>query len=299
MRALWSFFVLPSLILGCGEDVAPSADAPKESDPYAFFVAGHVYGKPGGDSMGLYPPFKARLPWITAQPGMRFGVLAGDIVRRPNARFWDPAAQDIAAIGLPIHQVAGNHDIAYEGAEGRDDLLFRGDYEERFGPTYFAWREGPDLFLVVDSTLDHWNLSGAQLAWLEEELARGASRNLFLFVHHLIWWREADRPNLRPNSWDGRSKGVPNFWSTVVPLLRGTGAEVFVIAGDLGATRKSTSFYCAVRDGVHLIATGMGAGLQDNCVVVRVGKDGVARPELVALDGEPDSLGPLCAGETR
>ncbi|MFT5049924.1 MAG: hypothetical protein ACI8QZ_001317 [Chlamydiales bacterium] len=260
---------------------------------YSFFVAGHVYGKPGGDTVGLYPAFKARLPWLLEQAGMSLGFLAGDMVRRPNGRFWDQAALEIDEIGVPVHMVAGNHDIAYEGAEGGPDLIFRAGYEERFGPTYYSRRYAGDLFLVFDTTLDHWNVSGPQLELLQRELTQGSFRNLFVFFHHVVWWRNADGANLRPNSWDGRSDGTPNFWSEVAPLLTSTGREVFVFAGDLGAHKKATPFSYRREGALHLIATGMGGGTQDNCVVVDVDVSGAVHPRLVALAGEPDSLGEL------
>jgi len=285
-----------ALVSGCGDAgtaQAPSGIGERDDGAYSFFVAGHVYGKPGGDTIGLYPPFKARIPWLLEQPGMSFGYLAGDIVRRPNGRHWDPATVDIEGLGLPIHMVVGNHDIAYEGAEGGPGLIFRAEYERRFGPTFYSSRRGEDLFLVFDSTLDHWNVSGPQLELLKDELSQGSFRNLFVFFHHVVWWRPDDRPNLRPNSWDGRSKGTPNFWTEVAPLLRSTGREVFVFAGDLGAHKKATPFSYRRDGALHLIATGMGEGTRDNCILVEVDPDGTPRLQLVALSGDPDGLGEL------
>ena len=39
----------------------PQIERAADIEPYSFFVAGHVYGKPGVDNAGFHPPFKQKL----------------------------------------------------------------------------------------------------------------------------------------------------------------------------------------------------------------------------------------------
>ena len=74
------------LLLATG---ACSPSPGEDRAPYAFFVAGHVYGTPGAPSTGVYPPMKEAFGLLRAEPGLALGVLTGDIVDTPTNAAYD------------------------------------------------------------------------------------------------------------------------------------------------------------------------------------------------------------------
>lgn len=251
---------------------------------YSFFVAGHVYGKPSARTAGFHPPFEERLVPMAADAGWEFGVLLGDTVRHPTEKAWDAIDADIEALGLPVHLVPGNHDLVPpELVERYPGLVTRARWVERYGPTYRRFRRGDDHFLLLDGNLDGWNISGPQLEWLRGCLDDvDAGQRVFVMVHQCLWWDGDRSGELRPNSNMGRADEV-NFHGVLAPLLRGTGAETWIFAGDFGALADSTTFVRDELEGLRLVGTGMGAGVGDNFLSVTVAPEGRVEIETIPL----------------
>ena len=278
---------LALLAAACGRS-EPTSD-------YAFFVAGHVYGHPKVHAPGLHPPFAAKLDWLARVPGMAFGVLLGDSVFRPTEERWNALDRDLARFPFPMRLAVGNHDIRpQERAAELPDMLGPGEYVARYGPTFYSFTHGPDLFVVLDANPAEWNIAGEQLEFLRGTLAEHAdARQVFVFCHQVIWWRPEEPATLVPNSSYGRAQEL-TYWSVLEPLFQQQSKPVFLFAGDVGASEDSTPFAFSRTGDVQRIATGMGAGERDNCVVVQVPRTGRPRLRLVALAGDdPDALGPL------
>ena len=108
-----------------------------------------------------------------------------------------------------------------------------------------------------------------------------------MFVHRLIWVTEdtpyyvlRDRVN-SPLGYNFRA----NFWTEVEPLFRNLDAQVYVVAGDVGAPWAMSVFY-EHYENVHLIASGMGGAEEENFLVFDVGPAGV-QVQAQRLDGRP------------
>ena len=69
-------------MIDCVESVKLKSNLDNE---YNFFVAGHVYGRPGGSNKGIYPKFLNYLD----NKNFSFGFFTGDIVRQSNKESWD------------------------------------------------------------------------------------------------------------------------------------------------------------------------------------------------------------------
>jgi len=258
---------------------------------YSFFVAGHVYGAPAwlykpGETYegGVYPPFRDKFPFIRDCPEMRFGVFAGDIVKKATAEYWDKIDAEIAHLGLPVYFAAGNHDIA-------DRELF----EKRYGRTYDSFQYENDLFVILDPNQKQWNISSEQLTFLDSCLSDVDDiSHIFVFFHHLLWW-DADNKyrHVEPNSTVDRADSI-NFWSEVESRLRASGREVFMFCGDVGVRPSGESYMYDHYANIHLVATGMGGGEKDNFIIVQVLSDGTVTFRLIALNGDNiDALGRL------
>ena len=217
-------------------------EAQTDSSLYSFFIAGHTYGQPGVNNIGLHPPFKEKFGYIQNRTEIKFGVLTGDIVSPgPTAQDWDEVDADIDSLGLPIFFAVGNHDM-----ENRP--LF----ESRYGNTYYYFIYQNDLFIVIDPYIDGWSISGPQLEFLENVVDSNYQSvdNIFVCFHPLLWW-EPDNiyANIKPNSFAGMVSPI-NFWTDIEPLFHQLPNQVVFCAGDLGATSWSNDFMYDLYDNI-------------------------------------------------
>lgn len=256
--------------------------AQKIEPNYSFFVAGHTYGNPMSPQYGLHAPFVDYIPKINNYTNMQFGVLTGDVVVSSTAEYWDTAQIDINKLNMPIYIAAGNHDIGQE-------------FINRFEKYYFSFIQNNDLFIVLTPSLDHWNISGKQLAFLENTLDSNYNsvNNIFIFLHELIWWSPDNIYKNIEINYSPTYPGITNFDTIVKPLLLSYPNNITLYAGDLGCTKKVSSFMYHKFDNITLIASGMGGGIEDNIIITNVYNDSVYY-DLVAINGDdPNSLGEL------
>ena len=134
--------------------------------------------------------------------------------------------------------------IIVDFAAGNHDQGQKSPYKERYGLTYYHFEKANDLFIVLDPGLNGWNIKGAQMDFLQTQLAKAKNyRHIFVFFHQLLWWSpDNEYASYQPNSLDGRSPEV-NFWDEVMPLFSSCGRPVYCFAGDVGAHGLSPSFF--------------------------------------------------------
>jgi len=229
---------------------------------YSFFVAGHTYGTPGVNNIGLHPPFRNELKSIRMNPNIDMGFLTGDIVWTSTVTNWDEVDSDLKSLGVPVYFAPGNHDVT-------DRELFTNRYG-KLGKTYWQFERKGDLFIILDPNIANWNISGDQLIFLKNTLGKSAAyRNIFVFFHQLLWWANDNKfKNVKINSLQGRADKI-NFWKDIEPLFRELTNEVFMFAGDVGAFRNHRPMYYQY-DNIHFIGSGMGGGINDNYIIVNV-----------------------------
>lgn len=254
-------------------------------DHYSFFVAGHVYGKPGVDNAGVHPPFKNRFDLIKSDTLIKFGVFTGDIVLNGTEKNWNEIDHDVEELGMPVYFAVGNHDMS-------NRVLF----ESRYGKTFFSFEYNSDLFIILDPNLDGWNISDEQLDFLKNELAlkAGGVRLIFVFFHQVLWW-SADNifRDFQVNSLALRADTV-NFWSEVEPLFHSLANPVCMFAGDVGAFSNGDEYMYYSYDNITLIASGMGGEIRDNFVIADVHAGKTISFRLIALNGDDiNALGRL------
>ena len=202
------------------------SSVPKKVD--SFFVAGHVYGSPlqkADGAKGLYKPFKEKYEYLRSQDKMSSGFLLGDVVWKPSE--WNTTQEELKEIGIPVEVVRGNHDGPLK------------PFENRFGKSYKKFKRNNNLYIILDSNLDQWNISGDQLVFLMNTLRNDAkdAHNVFIFVHHVLWYTNNKFSKPFPNSVQNRASET-NFWSKVEPLLKNQSMPIYIFAGDVGAASK-------------------------------------------------------------
>ena len=256
--------------------------AQEANEKYSFFAAGHTYGVPNVPDFGLYEPFMAKKDYINAYPDMAYGFLTGDVVIHSTAQQWDSVQADMATFGMPICIAAGNHDMGPE-------------FISRFGTYYYSFTHHDDLFIVITPSLDNWNISGDQKAFLVTTLDSLApvSRNIFVFLHELIWWSPDSIFQSVVINYSPYFPGSTNFWSEIEPLFTEVSNTVVFFAGDLGCCAYATPFMHYEYENVTLTGSGMGGGEEDNFIIVDVYEDSLLY-HLIALNGDDiNALGEL------
>jgi hypothetical protein len=76
-----------------------------------------------------------------------FGITAGDIMFDDLA-FYDRYNRIIGEIGIPWHNIAGNHDLNFDAPDRTYALE---TFKRTFGPAYYAFEYGGALFLMLDN----------------------------------------------------------------------------------------------------------------------------------------------------
>ncbi len=256
---------------------------------YKFFVAGHVYGKPGESevNIGVHPPFKAKLGMIKNDADIAFGVFTGDMVYHgAKEKEWDELDEDITATNKQVYFAPGNHDIG----NSKKRVVFK----KRYGSTYRSFMHNKDLFIILDPNLKGWNIVGEQLNWLKDEVATkgGKAKNIFVFFHQILWWaKDNTYKDYPPNSPSGRAEKI-NFFTEIYPLFKALSNQVYMFAGDTGVYERGVMYH--KKDNITFIASGMGGRKQDNFVVVNINKNNTVSFQLVALNGgDTNALGKL------
>ena len=265
-------------------DATPIVKGPEQKEIlYSFFTAGHLYGKPGTDNDGLYPPFKLKLDLINSRKDIKFGVFLGDVIRRGKKEEWERVDKDIEKIIPEIYIAFGNH-----------DYNSRKTSPERFLETYSSFEVNNDLHIILDPNLGKWNIKGDQLDFLRNTLRKKSSQvnNIFVYFHHLLWWSADNKYSpFRPNSLARRAESI-NFWTEVVPLFTELENDVYLYAGDIGANVRSKNCFYDTFDNIHLIGTGVGNGKGDNFLITQIYSDKEVEIKLVSLMSEDiSSLG--------
>lgn len=278
-------FIILCLPNCCKDDIGENNVNVTISNPieYSFFIAGHTYGNPDSWNNGLYPEFVNFFPFINQYPGMSLGVLTGDVIPKDEDFRWDFALQDLTKIHSPVYITPGNHDLGFN------------IFYNRFGYFYKSFFHGQDLFILLTPSLDHWNITLDQLSFLENTLEYDGpkARNIYIFHHELIWWSPDNQFSGIELNWKENYPGSTNFWDEIAPLFSELNKPTYFFAGDLGARDYANAYMYYKENNIHLIASGMGAGINDNFIIAEVKEDGQIDFKLCAMQGKINRLGDL------
>jgi hypothetical protein len=123
-----------------------------------------------------------------------FGMTLGDLVGDDLSLF-EPLNQAIGQIGIPWHNVIGNHDMNYHA---ESDLHSDETYERVYGPPTYAFSYGKVHFIVLDDVVYqgrkdekgtegpyHAGLSEDQLAFVENYLETVPRERLVVLAMHI------------------------------------------------------------------------------------------------------------------
>lgn len=113
-----------------------------------------------------------------------FIIHLGDMVAKPHEKDWREFFEMSKPIDLPFFPVMGNH-------EGGGTLRGEEMYQKQFilpeGKTYYAFRVGGCLFVVLDSEKEKGKIVGEQWSWLEDTLSSSNEKFKFVFIHRPLF----------------------------------------------------------------------------------------------------------------
>ena len=252
---------------------------------YDYFVAGHIYGAPK-NKRSIFPAASvlANLERIrVAKPA--FFMSLGDALRVPSAIHLAAFRESfLERVEAPVFNAVGNHDVA-----------IRERYLAEFpGPTYYHFRLGRVLHIVVDTELDVGRLTGAQLEWLLALLASAESNesiaSVAVYGHKLlavVGREEFELVSRHLNSHIGY-QADSRFNEVLLPALRQLASkkQVTWFAGDIGCAHSLPLFYAREADvDLAWIATGIGDTENDAILRVKVDETGRMRFRVRRCDG--------------
>lgn len=257
------------------------SDTPQD---YSFFVAGHVYGAPESHSVFPSASFLANIDMLNHDQA-RFFILLGDNYRIAESSYIENFKVSICSnVEIPMFNAVGNHDVTD-----------RGLYETHFGRTYFDFKHGSELFIILDSELDDGKIVGEQLDYLKNVLnctiESEEVKNVFIFSHKLIWC--VDDADMRIvyehlNSRHGYANS-DNFKSVVMPeIVRlSQTKKIFMVSGDIGVSWSLPLFYHKdEKYDITYIACGLGDTEKDAVIKVDIKSGGNVTFTPISLTGE-------------
>ena len=236
-----------------------------------FLAAGHLYG---GLAPGSARPAATFQRWTrqAAGTGAELFISLGDLFRRFSEPESGRTLAILRSLGMPVVNVPGNHELSPDPAP----------YLARFGPRWSTFLAGGVRFVLLDTNLDPWNVSGDQLAFLARTLRDAREdprvRAVVIAGHHVVWAvQERYAPILTHlNSTEGL-EGPNAFTTDVAPLLRAVtrSKPVIWLAGDVGLADGFGLFVDEDPEtGAMFVAVGLGDAGHDALLQVDVDRDG-------------------------
>ena len=173
----------------CAGELSPSPLLPTVVNPrnaaggesFTFAVVGD--SQPRGETGKQPEVFKKIIEEIN-KSGAAFLIHLGDKIHGSKdvnivRRQYDEYNEVIRKLKIPVHHVAGNHEIS--GVKENEEL-----HKGKFGPLYYSFEHNNCLFIVLntDSAGSEGTIKGKQLSWLESELEKGRGcKYIFIFLH--------------------------------------------------------------------------------------------------------------------
>jgi 3',5'-cyclic AMP phosphodiesterase CpdA len=113
-----------------------------------------------------------------------FFIHLGDMIPHPEEKEWRKFFEISKLIDIPFFPVAGNHEIF---ANGRGEKLYREQFHLPEEKTYYVFRAGGVLFVILDSETGKGRILNDQLSWLVETLSSSEERFKLVFIHRPLF----------------------------------------------------------------------------------------------------------------
>ena len=113
-----------------------------------------------------------------------FLIHLGDMIPKPHEKEWQAFFEISKQVNLPFFPVAGNHDV---GTTTLGEEIYRKQFSLPEGKTYFAFRSGGVLFIILDSEKGRGRILKEQWTWLEDILSSSKETFKLVFIHRPLF----------------------------------------------------------------------------------------------------------------
>ena len=114
----------------------------------------------------------------------QFFIHLGDMIPHSGEKEWRAFFDISKSMDVPFFPVVGNHDVS---ARGLGEKLYREQFLLPDGKTYYAFRAGGILFVILDSEEEKGRIIGDQRSWLESTLASSKETFKLVFLHRPLF----------------------------------------------------------------------------------------------------------------
>ena len=102
------------------------------------------------------------------------------MIAKPHEKEWKAFFEISKPINLPFFPVVGNHDV---GNTALGEEIYRKQFHLPDGKTYYAFRAGDNLFIILDSEKAKGRITDEQRSWLENILSSSKGVYKLVFLH--------------------------------------------------------------------------------------------------------------------
>ncbi len=113
-----------------------------------------------------------------------FLIHLGDMIPHPSEKEWRTFFEISKPIDIPFFPVVGNHEVF---ATGRGEKFYRDQFLLTNEKTYYDFRVGGVLFVILDSEMGRGRIINEQLSWLEDVLSSSKERFKLIFIHRPLF----------------------------------------------------------------------------------------------------------------
>lgn len=143
--------------------------------PFQFAVIGD-----SRDGEEVYTQLIRRI--IERKP--RFIIHLGDMITKPHEKEWQAFFEISRPINFPFFPVIGNHET---GNTRLGEEMYRKQFILPEGKTYYAFRAGGGIFIILDSEKGKGRIVDDQWLWLESILSSSNERFKLVFLHRPLF----------------------------------------------------------------------------------------------------------------
>lgn len=216
---IWLFLqlLLPACVLS--QPVSPfnKLEIKDSSANYSFIVSGHFYGASSNASTFPASSLQANIEQLNDQHAT-FLMSLGDLFMDVNEQYLNHYQKSLFnKLNLPLFNAVGNHDVSNGNK-----------YEKIFGPTFFSFRKGTELFFVLNTEINDGSIKDEQLHLLKNQLQPAALtgiKNIFIFSHRPVWAEQLKKYEKLFSGNTRSSFGKNNFTEDILPLLQAVSKE--------------------------------------------------------------------------
>ena len=113
-----------------------------------------------------------------------FLIHLGDMINEPHEKEWQAFFETSKQMDFPFFPVTGNHDV---GTTKLGEEVYRKQFSFPEGRTYYAFRAGGALFVILDSEKGRGRIINEQWSWLEDILSSSKEEFKFVFIHRPLF----------------------------------------------------------------------------------------------------------------